>query len=89
MYVFTSDAGEVFSLYDSKATSRYAGTTEGFPTPDQFWASNEPTDLHVGGRQGSDVDQFVKWLRSKLDEYLARTGESPTSREAVSARWRS
>lgn len=62
-YWFQDAAGGVFSLYDYKQTSAYAG---GNPTPEEFWSGNEPVDIHVGASHGADVGAFLEWLKKQV-----------------------
>jgi hypothetical protein len=67
-YTFTDHVGNVFTLYDWKATSLfdgYGGSSS--PTPKEFWGNWNLDLLHVGGRpdQG-DVEAFKRWLLELL-----------------------
>lgn len=63
-WVFESDQGHVFTLYDYKATSQYDGEP---PTPAEFWASEAPYSLHVGGRNDDEaLADFIDWLKDQL-----------------------
>lgn len=66
MYVFESDDGDVFTLYDYKNTSRYDPY---MVHPEVFWNRTSPENFSVGGRreQGSHF-QFKAWLREMLGE---------------------
>ena len=69
-HVFTSDRGDVFTVYDWKQTTLYHGEDSDAPTPDEFWRSRELKYLRIGGRVGSNPRPFLKWL---LGEYELRT----------------
>jgi hypothetical protein len=61
-YRFTSDAGDVFTLYDYKQTTLYHGDDdERWPTPAAFWAGTEPVEFSIGGRGHGPAD-FRGWL---------------------------
>ena len=68
-HVFTSDRGDVFTVYDWKQTTLYHGEGSDAPTPDEFWHSRELKFLRIGGRAGSNPRPFLKWL---LGEYELR-----------------
>ena len=61
-HVFTSDRGDVFTVYDWKQTTLYHGENSDAPTPDEFWHSRELQFLRIGGRAGSNPRPFIKWL---------------------------
>ena len=61
-YVFTNDKGDVFTLYDWKMTTLFWGEESGSPTPDEFWIGEDPEQLCVGGRPGSNPDAFLEWV---------------------------
>ena len=56
-YIFSGEDGEVLTLYDWKCTSLY---DDGYESPSSFWASSEPHDFHIGGKEG--CDDFKEWL---------------------------
>jgi hypothetical protein len=67
LYTFTNEAGDVFTVYDWKATSRYYGDDDGsWPTPEEFWSEWQPVTLNIGGRDDSDEDAFTRWLIEQL-----------------------
>jgi hypothetical protein len=73
MYVFTGPKGDVFTLYDWKATSQFddglePGEEAALPTPDEFWGNWHPEPLHIGGRSARRVAAFKQWLLAKLAE---------------------
>lgn len=62
-YVFVSNAGSVFTLYDWKLTTRW---DEDGMSPERLWASREPVVLNVGSRDGESVEDFTDWLSQKV-----------------------
>jgi hypothetical protein len=36
------------------------------PTPEEFWGNADPDTLNVGGRPGTDVEAFKRWLLARL-----------------------
>ncbi len=66
-HVFTSDRGDVFTVYDWKQTTLYRGKDSGAPTPEEFWHSRELKFLRIGGRAGSNPRPFVKWLQGEYE----------------------
>lgn len=70
-YAFTGPTGEVFTLYDWKATSLFDdGVEEGeendLPTPDEFWANPHPEEFHIGGKAKRRVAAFKQWLLARV-----------------------
>ena len=71
-YSFTSAEGEVFTLYDWKATSLYyEGEKDpalaNLPSPAVFWSSSLPFEFKVGARRGSKgKSQFCEWLLAEV-----------------------
>lgn len=66
-YTFTDGAGNVFTVYDWKATTLFddgSGEREELtpPTPEEFWGNWYPEALNIGGRAGGDLDAFRRWL---------------------------
>jgi secreted protein with Ig-like and vWFA domain len=67
-YVFTDPDGNVFTVYDWKATSLFddgleQGEESSYPTPEEFWGNWNPDELNIGGREGAgDVQAFKRWL---------------------------
>lgn len=78
-HVFTSDRGDVFTVYDWKQTTLYRGEDSGAPTPDEFWHSRELKILRVGGRIGSNPRPFLKWLQAQYELRTATRGTRYTS----------
>jgi len=78
-HVFTSDRGDVFTVYDWKQTTLYRGEDSGAPTPEEFWRSRELKPLRVGGRVGSNPRPFLKWLQAQyeLRAAIRRAGQTP------------
>lgn len=68
-WVFESDDGKVFTLYDWKATSLY---DEGLPTVEEFRADKQAQTFHIGGH--SDATEFKNWLWNKLSNRLFMMG---------------
>ena len=66
-HVFTSDRGDVFTVYDWKQTTLYRGESSGAPTPEEFWHSREHKPLRIGGRVGSNPRPFLKWLQGQYE----------------------
>ncbi|HPC95102.1 MAG TPA: hypothetical protein PLU87_09180 [Sedimentisphaerales bacterium] len=66
-HVFTSDRGDIFTVYDWKQTTLYRGAHSGAPTPEEFWRSREPKPLRVGGRLGSNPRPFLRWLQAQYE----------------------
>jgi hypothetical protein len=72
-YKFTDDRRHVFTLYDWKSTTLYLGCESDAPTPDDFWAEDEPREFNIGG-SGEENDDglnlpalaFREWL---LEQY--------------------
>ena len=72
IYAFTDDAGNVYTLYDWKATSLYddalePGEESFVTTPEEFWGNWNPETLNIGGRDGCDVEAFKSWLREQVN----------------------
>lgn len=68
-YRFTNDSGDVFTVHDWKATTLFWGTGPGVPTPEEFWEGEEPVDLWIGGRAGSNPSAFTEWLIQAHERY--------------------
>src|SRR5258708_30261478 len=67
-YRFVDDSGRTYTLYDWKSTSLYNdGANDGveseFPTPEEFWAGEDPYNFQIGGTDDCDVGAFKVWLR--------------------------
>ena len=60
-WVFTDDAGNVFTVYDWKSTRLYA---DNYPAPEQLWKSDESYNFHVGGH--GRADDFIGWITEQL-----------------------
>lgn len=73
-HVFTSDRGDIFTVYDWKQTTLYRGSDSGAPTPEEFWGSRELKVLRVGGRAGSNPRPFVRWLQGQYELRAATRG---------------
>lgn len=70
-YTFVRQPGIVFTLYDWKLTSLYERGNgieadhpdARLPTPEEFWASETPERLNIGGfEHRGDVEHFKRWL---------------------------
>ena len=62
-YIFKGKDGDVFTVYDWKATFLY---DERYPDPDALWCSEFKHSFHIGGN--GDVSDFVHWLLKKVNE---------------------
>jgi hypothetical protein len=77
-WMFESETGEVFTVYDWHCTSQPDCLISGLPTIEEFWASWEPFALHIGGMPGSDWQAFRRWLQAECRAYCnaqAETGQ--------------
>ena len=63
-YVFRSDEGEVFTLYDWKMTTLYDGANT--LRPHDLWDLESPIEFHIGGNTGAG--EFKEWLQFQLAE---------------------
>lgn len=61
-YVFTDIEGEPFVVHDWKSTSLWNAE---FPTPEEFWSSEEPDELSVASRD-RDTAEFEHWFLSQI-----------------------
>ena len=59
-YTFRGEDGEVWTLYDWKATTLYE--SDGIH-PDELWASDEPFEFNVGGN--APASDFIDWLEKE------------------------
>gem|GEM_PF-550015 len=71
-YVFTSDRGEIFTVYDWKQTTLYGGADSTAPMPEEFWRMREPQYFHIGGTAGSHPRRFINWLQGLYTLHMAR-----------------
>lgn len=75
-YRFVTRKGEVFTLHDWKVTTLYHGPDSDVPTPEQFWASDEPVTFSVGGH-GEDgdgsADVLIEWLLAEQEAWRSGT----------------
>lgn len=72
-YAFTDGDGNVFTVYDWKATTLFAkqeyepSQIVGVPTPEEFWSKADLELFSIGGRQGKgDVAKFKEWLLEQV-----------------------
>jgi hypothetical protein len=68
-YKFTNGSGELFTVYDWKATTLYFGPNSGTSTSEEFWSSEEFDVLHIGGREESNPSKFITWLINQYEEF--------------------
>ena len=67
-YVFKSKQGDIFTVYDWKATTLY--DAEAVMRPSELWVNNKPFPFHVGSnlRDGDPgVAEFRAWINGKLN----------------------
>lgn len=60
-YVFDNDEGEVFTLYDWKATTLY---DDYGVTPSDFWQEQSAVQFNIGGK--TNAFDFVDWLKKVM-----------------------
>jgi len=66
-YTFTDEHGDVFTVYECRATTLYwRNTGDNFPTPEEFWNSNELEEMGIGGR--TDAAEFTKWFIRQIGD---------------------
>lgn len=63
-YIFTNYDGKVVRLYDWKSTNLYDSDCQ---TPEEFWAQINAIEFHVGAVSKKEADEFIKWLKVRLD----------------------
>lgn len=61
-YVFADQAGQPYVVHDWKSTSLWEAD---FPTPDEFWTSDEPQEFCIATRD-LDAVEFADWLLEQL-----------------------
>lgn len=61
-YVFENQEGDVFTLYDWKATTLY--DPEWGVTPSDFWSQTCLRDFNIGGHKFAG--DFVDWLKKAV-----------------------
>ena len=76
LYVFESEDGTVFTVYDYKYTNLY---NRDLPTPEEFWNSDEITNFSIGGNdQMVDSDlkiaNFIKWVKEQINVPFVQPG---------------
>jgi hypothetical protein len=62
-WLFTSDDGDTFTIYDWKATSLYDSS---LPSVEEFRSSPKIVEFSVGGQ--GDASEFLSWVSHKLNE---------------------
>jgi len=62
-YIFTSEAGDVFTLYDWKSTSLY---DDKMIAPEEFWNQSSPVTLNIGAKSTVGVGGFMSFLTTSL-----------------------
>jgi hypothetical protein len=77
-WLFSSDNGDVFTIYDWKATSLYDSS---LPSVEEFRSSPNLVEFSVGGQ--GDASEFLSWVSFKLSEEA-----KPAPRLGLSASWR-
>lgn len=61
-YVFIDEKGQPFVVHDWKSTSLWESD---FPSPEEFWASDEPQEFCIATRD-LDTDDFEEWFLGEL-----------------------
>ncbi len=61
-FVFADQRGEPFVVHDWKSTSLWE---DGLPSPEEFWASDEPQELCIATRD-LDTSVFEEWFAKQL-----------------------
>jgi len=72
IYVFTTDRGETFTVYDLRRTAARGDNGPDTSKTAAFWQSEEPAFLYVGGKQGSNPRPFVRWLIGESELRMTR-----------------
>jgi hypothetical protein len=62
---FSDDHGNVFTLYDWKATNLYYSD---YPTIMEFRTNDEPQEFHIVGNDPAPAKRFKDWLMVKINE---------------------
>jgi hypothetical protein len=62
-WMFSSDDGDTFTIYDWKATSLYDSS---LPSVEEFRSSPDIVEFSVGGQ--GDASEFLSWVSFKLNE---------------------
>lgn len=62
-YIFTDDKGNVFTLYDYKATTLYGSE---LLRPSELWELTVPFEFHISSKPGTDITAFKTWLVEEL-----------------------
>lgn len=61
---YNDETGEHFTLYDWKSTNLY---DDELPSVEEFRASQEPYEFHIGGESGLDVESVKELIRRQID----------------------
>src|SRR5262249_44270162 len=69
-YVFIDRNDQPFVVHDWKSTNLWE---VGLPTPDEFWASDQPEELSIGTRD-LDTSEFKRWFLEQIGEGRAEQG---------------
>jgi hypothetical protein len=72
-YVLVDEEGRPFVVHDWKSTSLWDNS---FPTPEEFWANEQPQELCIGTRD-LDTAEFERWLFLQLGVEPAESGPAP------------
>lgn len=67
-YVFVSDSGQIFTVYDWKETNLYDDKSA--PSPAQYWSFEKDMRIHIGGKDKSD--DFKMWLEKKIKLHMVQ-----------------
>jgi len=62
-YVFVDKKGQPFVVHDWKSTNLW---DHSFPTPEEFWSSEEPPELSVSSRD-LETNEFEMWFLEQLE----------------------
>lgn len=76
-YRFATPDGDLFTVYDYKSTVAYLDDEDGALAPEQFWSSDEPQELSVGGRGNygdGSAKAFIDWLLAEQRNWRAAGG---------------
>jgi hypothetical protein len=76
-WIFVNDRGDVFTVYEYKSTSSYLSDECGALPPEQFWALQEPVELHIGAHADNGVPAFRQWLIAQHQLFRLRQKARP------------